>query len=364
MSDNQALKSTALSELHTSLGAKMVPFAGFNMPVLYDNLIQEHNCVRNAMGVFDVSHMGEVWVEGPKAYDLIEFITTNDVSTLYNGRVQYSCMPNATGGIVDDLLVYRFNAEKYLLVINAGNIDKDLAWIHEQNKNYGATITDVSPEYSLLAIQGPKATEALQKLTAVNLSEIPYYHFVEGELAGLQLIISCTGYTGAGGFELYVKNDDARALWDKVFEAGAEFGIKPIGLGARDTLRLEKGFCLYGHDINDETSPIEAGLGWITKFNHPFMMSEHHQAIKENKPIKKLVGFELVDRGIPRQYYPLCDASGAVIGEVTSGTMSPSLNKAIGLGYVKSEFAAAGSEIYVEVRGKLLKAIVCKIPFS
>ena len=210
MSDNQALKSTALSDLHISLGAKMVPFAGFNMPVLYDNLIQEHNCVRNAMGVFDVSHMGEVWVEGPKAYDLIEFITTNDVSTLYDGRVQYSCMPNATGGIVDDLLVYRFNAEKYLLVINAGNIDKDLAWIHEQNNNFGANITDVSPEYSLLAIQGPKATEALQKLTSVNLSEIPYYHFVEGELAGLQLIISCTGYTGAGGFELYVKNADAQ----------------------------------------------------------------------------------------------------------------------------------------------------------
>jgi len=240
MADNQALKSTALSDLHTALGAKMVPFAGFNMPVLYDNLIQEHLCVRNAMGVFDVSHMGEVWIEGPKAYDLIEFITTNDVSTLYDGRVQYSCMPNATGGIVDDLLVYRFNAEKYLLVINAGNIDKDLAWIHEQNKNFGATITDVSPEYSLLAIQGPKATEALQKLTSVNLSEIPYYHFVEGELAGLQLIISCTGYTGAGGFELYVKNADARTLWDKVFEAGAEFGIKPIGLGARDTLSIGK----------------------------------------------------------------------------------------------------------------------------
>ena len=363
MSDSQVLKSTALTSLHTELGAKMVPFAGFNMPVLYDNLIQEHLCVRNAVGVFDVSHMGEVWVEGPKAFDLVSWITTNDVSSLFDGRVQYSCMPNATGGIVDDLLVYRFNSEKYLLVINAGNIDKDLAWIHEQNKNFGATITNASDEYSLLAIQGPKATAALQKLTSENLSEIPYYHFVEGEMAGLQLIISCTGYTGAGGFELYVKNADAKKLWDAVFEAGAEFDIKPIGLGARDTLRLEKGFCLYGNDINDETSPIEAGLGWITKFNHEFVNKAHHEAIKTNKPTKKLVGFELIDRGIPRQHYPICTADGTVIGEVTSGTQSPSLNKAIGMGYIASEHAAAGSEIYVEVRGKLLKAVVVKIPF-
>ena len=363
MSDSQVLKSTALTSLHTELGAKMVPFAGFNMPVLYDNLIQEHLCVRNAVGVFDVSHMGEVWVEGPKAFDLVSWITTNDVSSLFDGRVQYSCMPNATGGIVDDLLVYRFNSEKYLLVINAGNIDKDLAWIHEQNKNFGATITNASDEYSLLAIQGPKATAALQKLTSENLSEIPYYHFVEGEMAGLQLIISCTGYTGAGGFELYVKNADAKKLWDAVFEAGAEFDIKPIGLGARDTLRLEKGFCLYGNDINDETSPIEAGLGWITKFNHEFVNKAHHEAIKTNKPTKKLVGFELIDRGIPRQHYPICTADGTVMGEVTSGTQSPSLNKAIGMGYVASEHAAAGSEIYVEVRGKLLKAVVVKIPF-
>ncbi len=363
MSDSQVLKSTALTSLHTELGAKMVPFAGFNMPVLYDNLIHEHLCVRNAVGVFDVSHMGEVWVEGPKAFDLVSWITTNDVSSLFDGRVQYSCMPNATGGIVDDLLVYRFNSEKYLLVINAGNIDKDLAWIHEQNKNFGATITNASDDYSLLAIQGPKATAALQKLTSENLSEIPYYHFVEGEMAGLQLIISCTGYTGAGGFELYVKNADAKKLWDAVFEAGAEFDIKPIGLGARDTLRLEKGFCLYGNDINDETSPIEAGLGWITKFNHEFVNKAHHEAIKTNKPSKKLVGFELIDRGIPRQHYPICTADGTVMGEVTSGTQSPSLNKAIGMGYVASEHAAAGSEIYVEVRGKLLKAVVVKIPF-
>jgi aminomethyltransferase len=363
MSDTQALKSTSLSELHIQLGAKMVPFAGFNMPVLYDNLIQEHLTVRNAMGVFDVSHMGEVWIEGPKAFDLVSWITTNDVASLYDGRVQYSCMPNNTGGIVDDLLVYRFNAEKYLLVINAGNIEKDLHWINEQNRNFGATITNVSDDYSLLAIQGPKAAEALQKLTTVNLADIPYYHFVEGELGGLSIIISNTGYTGAGGFELYVKNNDARQLWDRVFEAGAEFGIKPIGLGARDTLRLEKGFCLYGNDINDETSPIEAGLGWITKFNHDFVNRAHHENIKTNKPTKKLVGFELIDRGIPRQHYPICNAEGNVIGEVTSGTQSPSLNKAIGMGYVASEFSAAGSEIYIEIRGKLLKAQVVKIPF-
>ena len=363
MSDTQALKSTSLSELHIQLGAKMVPFAGFNMPVLYDNLIQEHLTVRNAMGVFDVSHMGEVWIEGPKAFDLVSWITTNDVASLYDGRVQYSCMPNNTGGIVDDLLVYRFNAEKYLLVINAGNIEKDLHWINEQNRNFGATVTNVSDDYSLLAIQGPKAAEALQKLTTVNLADIPYYHFVEGELGGLSIIISNTGYTGAGGFELYVKNNDARQLWDRVFEAGAEFGIKPIGLGARDTLRLEKGFCLYGNDINDETSPIEAGLGWITKFNHDFVNRAHHENIKTNKPTKKLVGFELIDRGIPRQHYPICNAEGNVIGEVTSGTQSPSLNKAIGMGYVASEFSATGSEIYIEIRGKLLKAQVVKIPF-
>ena len=358
-----SLKSTALTALHESLGAKMVPFAGYNMPVLYTNLIQEHLAVRNSMGVFDVSHMGEVYITGPNAYDLVEYITSNDVSSLYDGRIQYSCMPNDQGGIVDDLLVYRYNEEMFLLVINASNIDKDLAWINKNNEKFGATVKNVSDDFSLLAIQGPNAIKALQKLTEVNLSDIPYYHFVEGQLAGLDIIISNTGYTGAGGFELYCQNGDAQKLWDAVFEAGAEFGIIPVGLGARDTLRLEKGFCLYGHDINDTTSPIEAGLGWITKFNHPFTMSEHHLAIKENKPTKKLVGFTLVDRGIPRQHYPICTADGTVIGEVTSGTMSPSLNKAIGLGYVASAHAAAGSEIYIEVRGKLLKAEVCKIPF-
>lgn len=363
MSENIALKSTSLSQVHIDLGAKMVPFAGYNMPVLYKNLIQEHHAVRNSVGVFDVSHMGEVYITGPQAYALVEYITSNDVSSLSDGRVQYSCMPNDEGGIVDDLLVYRFNEEKYLLVINASNIDKDVAWMTKQNEKFGATITNASDDYSLLAVQGPNAIHTLQKLTSVNLSEIPYYHFVEGNLAGIDMIISNTGYTGAGGFELYVKNNEALTLWNEVFKAGEEFSIEPCGLGARDTLRLEKGFCLYGNDINDSTSPIEAGLGWITKFNQPFHMSDYHLKIKEDKPKKKLVGFELIDRGIPRQHYPICDASGAVIGEVTSGTQSPSLNKAIGLGYVASEFSKAGSEIFIEVRGKLLKAVVCKIPF-
>ncbi len=357
------MKLTALNHVHRALGAKMVPFAGYDMPVLYKNLIQEHHAVRNAVGVFDVSHMGEVFITGDNAFDLVQYMTSNDVSALSDGRVQYSCMPNDQGGIVDDLLVYRFAADRYFLVINASNIDKDLAWMHKQNEKFGATIENKSDDYSLLAIQGPKAINALQKLTEVNLSDIPYYHFTEGILAGMHMIISNTGYTGAGGFELYVKNNEVEALWNAVMEAGAEFNIEPCGLGARDTLRLEKGFCLYGNDINDETSPIEAGLGWITKFNNPFHMSEHHLEIKNNKPTKKLVGFELIDRGIPRQHYPICTADGTVIGEVTSGTMSPTLNKAIGMGYVSSENSAAGSEIYIEVRGKLLKAQVVKIPF-
>ena len=357
------MKLTALNHVHRALGAKMVPFAGYDMPVLYKNLIQEHHAVRNAVGVFDVSHMGEVFITGEKAFDLVQYMTSNDVSALSDGRVQYSCMPNDQGGIVDDLLVYRFAADKYFLVINASNIDKDIAWMHKQNEKFGATIENKSDDYSLLAVQGPKAIAALQKLTEVNLSEIPYYHFTEGVLANMHMIISNTGYTGAGGFELYVKNNEVEALWNAVMDAGAEFGIEPCGLGARDTLRLEKGFCLYGNDINDETSPIEAGLGWITKFNNPFHMSEHHLEIKNNKPSKKLVGFELIDRGIPRQHYPICTADGSVIGEVTSGTMSPTLNKAIGMGYVTSENSAAGSEIYIEVRGKLLKAQVVKIPF-
>jgi aminomethyltransferase len=364
MTETTGLKSTALSSVHISLGAKMVPFAGYNMPVLYDNLIQEHLAVRNSVGVFDVSHMGEFFIEGPKAYDLIEYVTSNDVSALSDGRVQYSCLPNEQGGIVDDLLVYCYNSEKYLLVVNASNIDKDLNWITKHNENFGAKITNASEDYSLLAVQGPNAEKTIQKITSTDLSVIPYYHFTVGSVAGINdIIISNTGYTGAGGFELYIKNEDANKIWDALFAAGAEFNIKPIGLGARDTLRLEKGFCLYGNDINDTTSPIEAGLGWITKFNHPFVNDKFHKTLKENKPTKKLVGIELIDKGIPRQHYPICDANGSVIGEITSGTMSPSLNKPIGMGYVKSEFAAAGSEVFIEIRGKLIKAIVSKIPF-
>lgn len=364
MAEQQVLKTTALTSTHIALGAKMVAFAGYNMPVLYNNLIQEHLCVRNGVGVFDVSHMGEFWVTGEKAYDLIEFATSNDVSSLYDGRVQYSCLPNKTGGIVDDLLVYKINEQTYLLVVNASNIDKDYQWLQELNLNFGATITNRSEEYSLLAVQGPKALEMLQKSTAINLKEIPYYHFVIGSFAGIEnVIISNTGYTGAGGFELYVKNEDAQKVWNNLFEIGVEYNIQPIGLGARDTLRLEKGFCLYGNDIDDTTSPIEAGLGWITKFNHDFVNIAYHKAIKENKPTKRLVGFKMIDKGIPRQHYEIKDAGGNNIGEVTSGTMSPSLNLGIGMGYVGSEFSGIGNEIYIDIRGKLLKAEVSKMPF-
>jgi len=363
MSENSQLKITALNEVHRALGAKMVPFAGYDMPVLYENLIKEHHAVRERVGVFDVSHMGEVWVEGEKAYDFVEFLTSNDVASLTDGKVQYSCMPNNDGGIVDDLLVYRFNDQKYLLVINASNIEKDLAWMTQVNTNFGASITNASDEYSLLAVQGPKAIDVVRKLTTTDIDEIPYYHFTEGEVSGLKAIISNTGYTGSGGFELYVANADAEKLWNALFEAGKEFDISPCGLGARDTLRLEKGFCLYGNDINDTTSPIEAGLGWITKFNQPFNHSAYHQQLKADKPSRKLAAFVLIDRGIPRQHYPICDADGNHIGEVTSGTMSPSLGKAIGLGYVPRELAKSGSEIFIEVRGKLLKAEVTKLPF-
>ncbi len=357
------MKTVALNDLHVSLGAKMIEFAGYNMPVLYNNLIQEHLAVRNSVGVFDVSHMGEFLLKGEKALDLIQLVTSNDASKLTDGKVQYSCLPNNDGGIVDDLLVYRLNANEYYLVVNASNIEKDWNWISSHN-SFGVEMTNLSDAYSLLAVQGPNAIKALQKLTEVDLSSMEYYTFKTGALAGIEhCIISNTGYTGAGGFELYVKNEDAKKLWDSVFEAGKEFNIMPAGLGARDTLRLEKGFCLYGHDINDTTSPIEAGLGWITKFTKPFINHEHHQALKTNGVSKKLVGFEMIDRGIPRQYYPIKDASGNVIGEVTSGTQSPSLNKAIGMGYVSTEFSKVDSEIYIEIRDKQIKAKVVKIPF-
>jgi len=357
----EELLQVHLNNTHVSLGAKMVPFAGYNMPVLYTNLIVEHNCVRNGVGVFDVSHMGEFFLKGEKAFDLIQYVTSNDASKLIDGKVQYSCLPNATGGIVDDLLVYKIRDNEYLLVVNASNIDKDWNWISSHN-TFGVEMTNASSDYSLFAVQGPKAAGVLQTLTSVDLSAMPYYTFKIGSMAGFDdVIISNTGYTGAGGFEIYVKNENALAMWNAIFAAGASEGIQPIGLGARDTLRTEKGYCLYGHDIDDSTSPIEAGLGWITSFNKDFIMKDHHAAIKAAGPSKKLVGFEMIDRGIPRQHYPILNAAGEVIGEVTSGTQSPTLSKGIGMGYVSS--AHQGSEIFISIREKSLKAEIVKMPF-
>lgn len=357
------MKNTALSQLHESLGAKMVPFAGFNMPVQYEGVTVEHETVRNGVGVFDVSHMGEFLVTGPDALDLIQRVTTNDASTLTIGRAQYSCLPNGKGGIVDDLIVYRMKEEQYLIVVNASNIDKDWNWIASHNTK-NVEMKNLSDGYSLLAIQGPKAVEAMQALTTVDLSAIKYYHFEVGPFAGIEhVIISATGYTGSGGFEIYCKNEEVRQVWDKVFEAGAAFGIKPIGLAARDTLRLEMGFCLYGNDIDDTTSPIEAGLGWITKFTKDFTDSAVLKAQKETGVTRKLVGFEMIDRGIPRHDYLIVDAAGNEIGKVTSGTQGPSVKKAIGMGYVATEFASVDSEIYISIREKGVKAKVVKMPF-
>ena len=358
------MKNTSLTEKHLALGAKMVPFAGYNMPVQYAGLMQEHHCVRNAVGVFDVSHMGEFWISGPKAFDLIQFATSNDVSKLFDGKVQYSCLPNATGGIVDDLLVYRVNEEMYLLVVNASNIDKDWNHLSELNKEFGANMVNKSEDTSLLAVQGPKAAAALQSLTDMTLSDMEYYTFKIGTFAGVEnVVVSTTGYTGAGGFEIYFPNENANEMWDKIFAAGAEQGIEPIGLGARDTLRLEMGFCLYGNDINDTTSPLEAGLGWITKFSAPFLNSENLKAQKEAGVTRKLVAFEMIDKGIPRHDYEIADANGNVVGVVTSGTQSPSLEKAIGLGYVPTAMTALGTEVFILVRGKSLKAVVVSLPF-
>ncbi len=357
------LKSTALLSKHIALGAKMVPFAGYNMPVSYAGLNEEHACVRNSVGVFDVSHMGEFILKGEHALDLIQRVTSNDASVLTDGKAQYSCLPNDKGGIVDDLLVYRIDAKTYMLVVNASNIDKDWNWIQKYTTK-AVEMHNISDKTSLLAIQGPKALAALQKLTNVNLSEIPYYSFVKGTFNGVEnVIISNTGYTGAGGFELYFENQYASKIWDAIFEAGAEFNIKPIGLGARDTLRLEKGFCLYGNDINDSTSPLEAGLGWITKFTKEFTNSKALKEQKEKGLVKKLVGFEMIDRGIPRHDYAITDATGNQIGLVTSGTQSPTLQKAIGLGYVPAALSKPGSEIYIRIRDKAIKAQVVKIPF-
>lgn len=358
------MKKTALTEVHSALGAKMVEFAGYQMPIQYSNLIQEHLAVRSAAGMFDVSHMGEFLVEGEGALPLLQWITSNDVSKLTPGKIQYSCFPNETGGIVDDLLVYCLAENRYMLVVNASNMEKDWNWISRWNEKFGARLTDISDETSLLAVQGPAATAILQKLTDINLSDIPYYNFATGKFAGVDdVILSCTGYTGAGGFEVYIPNAVAETCWKAILDAGAAEGLVPVGLGARDTLRLEMGFCLYGNDINDTTSPIEAGLGWITKFSKDFINKAALLSHKENGISRKLVGFELLDRGIPRQHYEIKTANGDVTGEVTSGTQSPSLNKAIGMGYVETAYSTPGSEIYIDIRGKLLKAVVVKTPF-
>ncbi len=353
------MKNTALTETHEALGAKMVPFAGYNMPVQYDGVNIEHEAVRTGVGVFDVSHMGEFLIEGPHALDLIQKVSSNDASKLSIGKAQYSCLPNDDGGVVDDLIIYQIKEETYLLVVNASNIEKDWNWISSKN-DVGATMRDLSEEYSLLAIQGPKAVEAMQSLSSHDLSAIKFYNFVVGDFAGIDnVIISATGYTGSGGFEIYCKNDEVKQIWDKVTEAGA----KPIGLAARDTLRLEMGYCLYGNDIDDTTSPLEAGLGWITKFTKEFTNSEALAEQKRRGVERKLIAFEIDERGIPRQGYDIVDGQGKKIGEVTSGTMSPSLGKGIGLGYVPTVLASTGSKINIQIRKNAVSATVVKLPF-
>ena len=358
------MKSVALNDIHIELGAKMVPFAGFNMPVQYSGINIEHETVRNGVGVFDVSHMGEFILIGEGALDLIQRVCSNDASTLFDGKVQYSCLPNEQGGIVDDLLVYRINEKAYILVVNASNIEKDWEWISKYN-NAGVEMKNISDQTSLLAVQGPKAAEALQSLTDVDLAEMDYYTFKKGVFAGIEnVLISATGYTGAGGFELYFDKKDSVHIWNEVFKAGEASGIKPIGLAARDTLRLEMGFCLYGNDIDDSTSPIEAGLGWITKFTKSFINSENLAAQKQNGVERKLVGFEMIERGIPRHDYEIVDITGTVIGKVTSGTQSPSLQKGIGMGYVKTSFSKVGTEIFIKIRDNIVLARVVKMPFK
>lgn len=357
------MKDITLKTTHEALGAKLVPYAGFNMPVQYEGVSAEHETVRNSVGVFDVSHMGEFLIEGPHALELIQKTCSNDASKLTIGKAQYSYLPNEDGGIVDDLIIYKMKEESYLLVVNASNIEKDWNWISSKN-DVGATMKDISPEYSLLAIQGPKAVEAMQSLTSHNLSELKFYNFVVGDFAGIEhVIISATGYTGSGGFEIYCKNSEVKQIWDKVFEAGADYGIKPIGLAARDTLRLEMGYCLYGNDIDDTISPIAAGLGWVTKFTKDFTNSEALKAEKENGSKTKLVGFELDGKGIPRQGYAIVDDEGNTIGTVTSGTMSPSLHKGIGLGYVPTNLSEVGNKINIQIRKNAVPATIVKTPF-
>ncbi|MFD2743375.1 MULTISPECIES: glycine cleavage system aminomethyltransferase GcvT [Sphingobacterium] len=356
-------KNTALTNHHISLGAKMVPFAGFDMPVQYSGINDEHETVRTKVGMFDVSHMGEFILKGDGALELIQKISSNDASKLYDGKVQYGYIPNETGGVVDDFLTYRIDEKTYLLVVNASNIDKDWDWISRYN-TYGVDMKNISDETSLFAVQGPKATDALQSLTDIDLAPMEYYTFAKGTFAGVDnVLVSATGYTGAGGFEIYVANEHAQQVWDAIMEAGAEYGIKPIGLGARDTLRLEMGFCLYGNDIDDNTSPLAAGLGWVTKFTKDFVNSANLKAEKEAGVKQKLVGFEMIDRGIPRHDYPIVNAEGETIGRVTSGTQSPSLKKSVGLGYVDAAYAKEGTEIYIQIRNQSVKAVVKKPPF-
>lgn len=355
--------NTALTDHHISLGAKMVPFAGFNMPVQYSGINDEHETVRTGVGIFDVSHMGEFILKGENALDLIQKVSSNDASKLYDGKVQYGYLPNEDGGIVDDFLTYKIDDKTYLLVVNASNIQKDWDWISKYN-TYGVEMKDISDETSLFAVQGPKAADALQSLTDIELAPMEYYTFTKGKFAGVEnVLVSATGYTGAGGFEIYVANKDAQKVWDAVVEAGKEFGIKPIGLGARDTLRLEMGFCLYGNDIDDTTSPLAAGLGWVTKFTKNFVNSDNLKKEKETGVSQKLVGIEMIDRGIPRHDYTILDADGNNIGRVTSGTQSPSLKKSIGLGYIDTAFAKEGTEIFVSIRDQQVKAVVKKPPF-
>ncbi len=359
------MNNTPFTQMHIEAGAKMLPFAGYNMPIEYSGIKDEHMTVRNGVGVFDVSHMGEIWVKGKNALDFVQYVTSNDASKLVQGQAQYSCFPNGKGGIIDDLLVYYYEKDKYLLVVNASNTEKDYNWLVANNK-FDVEIENASQNIAQLAIQGPKATAVMQKLTDIDLKSIPYYHFKTGRFAGVDnVIISATGYTGAGGFEIYFYNEYASQIWDAIFEAGREFDIKPIGLGARDTLRLEMGFCLYGNDIDDSTSPLEAGLGWITKFtsekdfiDKDILFNQKEQGLK-----RRLRGFKMIDKGIPRHEYEITDADGNIIGKVTSGSISPVLGVGIGLGYIKYENSEIGNEIFISIRGKLLKAEIVKLPF-
>jgi aminomethyltransferase len=362
------MKDTAFRAYHEEMGAKMVEFAGYYMPLQYEGVNTEHETVRKGIGVFDVSHMGEFWVKGPNAEAFLQYICTNDVAALYDGKAQYSCFPNGKGGIVDDLLIYRIEPETFLLVVNASNIAKDWEWVCSHapkfNISIGKDLYNASDEISQLAVQGPLALKAMQKLTSDSVEDMEFYTHKKVEFAGVKdVIFATTGYTGSGGCEIYMANEDAPKIWKAVFEAGAEFGIKPIGLAARDTLRLEMGYCLYGNDIDDTTAPIEAGLGWITKFNKDFIDKELNLNLKEGAATRRLVGFEMIDRGIPRHDYEICDADGNNIGKVTSGTMGPSVKKGVGMGYVANDFKKSGTEIYIKVREKLIKAEVVKLPF-